>query len=951
MASLRKALRALRIHNHDRNAFVPEGSLDALITPHIVRKLLEECQIDAWNVESIQKIILEGAKKIFAVLVLMREEGEISRFIEFDDFQDQTLDSKLPISREKLKQIIPDNADQFFEEQWCFTAPVFAHHHIHRYFSKETVLPFTSVRPLGKGGFGQVQEVTLPWKHQRYYGDLENNSASVKLAKKELDIETEPDDHPAATWEAHGASEHTVLTILHHLKHPNILELLASYTHRGKHNLVFPIATGGDLHSFLLGVDRPEEFRSDHAIYAALAGLSSGLASLHEFKSSTFNMELMGFHHDLKPKNILVSGARFILSDFGLSKLEKRNSSRTEFKIGRGHYLAPECEDLLDRFRKGTITRASDVWSFGCILLEVLIYMRFGTSEVQAFREERKYTVGSYRTGTFFTPAGLNPAVMSWAEKLSAPTTGDPVMRRAINLVLKTLLLSAPDRLKADQLTTGLRLTTIHSLYLIALKSLQNPPSTRTTYDVSVEVQRYEAWGSTFKFDVALLDEADDTEEDLFHNALVFDHVAKSLRSMEELSSRCVMSESENTPVHFQIRAVNDALFGQLDRRQLQGANRRLEALLMPTAEDIDFKVTETSGMLYIDQALVKVVKQMHSLTAEQSLPSVRNRRIARELLQDWRNFQACHLARYHSGSDESELNVLIEWVVYDVHWADAVGVQLFERIDSLVELLSSPSNAARLRILPCRGYFHAPDRRAFGLVYELPHLSIPSEPGASEILSLRDYIYLTQDVRQRPLLGELFQFACRLAITLSGVHKTGWLHKALTSSNIVFVTSSPKSPKLADYRIIGFNHSRPDNPKEYTEAAWKRSEESRLYQHPTYLNTGSRYCVEYDYYSFGLLLLELGLWKPLPSLVLRSESKDQASAQVKASSDLTRYLLERRVPLLGQKMGKRYRDVVAFCLSVELDIGREGSVDRRPIEVQTAFDRRVIQPLSCCEL
>lgn len=950
MASLRKALRALRIHNHDRNAFVPEGSLDALITPHSVQEVLEGCQIKAWDVASIQNIILEGAKKIFAILVLMKEEGEISRFIEFDDFQDQTLDSKLPISREKLKRIIPDNADQFFEEQWCFTAPVFAHHHIHRYFSKETILPFTSVRTLGKGGFGLVQEVTLPQKHQRYYNDLKNNSASVKLAKKELEIETDPDDHPSAAWEAHGASEHTVLTILHHLKHPNILELLASYTHRGKHNLMFPIATGGDLHSFL-GGDRPEEFRSDHAIYSALAGLSSGLASLHEFKSSTFDMELMGFHHDLKPKNILVSGARFILSDFGLSKLEKRNSSRTEFKIGRGHYLAPECEDLLDRFRKGTITRASDIWSFGCILLEVLIYLRFGTGGVQEFREERKYTVGSFRTGTFFTPAGLNPAVMSWAEKLSAPTTGDPVMRRAINLVLKTLRLSAPDRLKADHLTTGLRLTTIHSSYLVALQSLQNLASIHTTYDVSVEVQRYVAWGSTFKFDVVLVDDVDDTGEDLFHNALVFDHVAGSLRSMEEFSSKCVMSDSENTPVHFQLRAINDDLFSQLNRGQLQGANRRLEALLMPTAEDIDFNVMETSGMLYIDKALVKVVKQMHSLTAEQSLPYVKNRKIVRDLLHDWRSFQACHTARYHPGLDESELHVLIEWVVYDVHWADRVGVQLFKRIDSLVELLSSPSNAERLRILPCRGYFHAPDRRAFGLVYELPHLSVPPELGASEMISLRDYIQLTQDIRERPLLGELFQFAYCLAISLSGVHKAGWLHKALTSSNIVFLTPSLKSPKLADYRIIGFNHSRPDNPKEYTEAAWKRSEESRLYQHPSYLSTGSRFCVEYDYYSFGLLLLELGLWKPLPSLVLRSDSKDKASAQVKASSDLTRYLLERRVPLLGQKMGKRYRDVVAFCLSFDVATERNGSSDRGSLEVQAAFDRRVIQPLSCCEL
>lgn len=149
----------------------------------------------------------------------------------------------------------------------------------------------------------------------------------------------------------------------------------------------------------------------------------------------------------------------------------------------------------------------------------------------------------------------------------------------------------------------------------------------------------------------------------------------------------------------------------------------------------------------------------------------------------------------------------------------------------------------------------------------------------------------------------------------------------------------------------MGFNHSRPDNPKEYTEAAWKRSAESRLYQHPVYLKNDSRFCVAYNYYSLGLVLLELGLWKPLSAMLARPESEEQAFAQVEGSADLNRYLVDRKVPLLGQRMGKRYRDAVSFCLSVELDAEQKPSGEYRQADVQTEFERRVIQPLSRCEL
>ena len=128
---------------------------------------------------------------------------------------------------------------------------------------------------------------------------------------------------------------------------------------------------------------------------------------------------MTGFHHDLRPKNILVSGEKFILADFGLSRFKHATeNSETSFKIGEGDYIAPECEDIMGNFEKFRVHRSSDVWAFGCILMEVLIYMAFGVSGVSDFRQARKFRVTAPTGGTrtfslFHCGSLLNPRTLA----------------------------------------------------------------------------------------------------------------------------------------------------------------------------------------------------------------------------------------------------------------------------------------------------------------------------------------------------------------------------------------------------------------------------------------------------------------------------------------------------------------------------------------------------------
>lgn len=75
-------------------------------------------------------------------------------------------------------------------------------------------------------------------------------------------------------------------------------------------------------------------------------------------------------HRDLKPGNILFDEAgEALVSDFGLAKMIGSDSdlTRTITIMGTPHYMAPEMAR-----KEGGITTASDVWSLGVILYELL---------------------------------------------------------------------------------------------------------------------------------------------------------------------------------------------------------------------------------------------------------------------------------------------------------------------------------------------------------------------------------------------------------------------------------------------------------------------------------------------------------------------------------------------------------------------------------------------------
>ena len=157
--------------------------------------------------------------------------------------------------------------------------------------------------------------------------------------------------------------EQKCLRLLNQIGHPNIIRLLGSYTHQDTHYFLFP-CMDMDIKVLLERQERFGDFKDDTTFFQALRGLCSALMSTHNLhlKQETHgvNFDGIGYHHDIRPANILVSRSTFILADFGLGNFKpSEQPSQTLWTQTMGDYLAPECMNAT--YESQDVTRAIDV--------------------------------------------------------------------------------------------------------------------------------------------------------------------------------------------------------------------------------------------------------------------------------------------------------------------------------------------------------------------------------------------------------------------------------------------------------------------------------------------------------------------------------------------------------------------------------------------------------------
>lgn len=934
MEALKDSIGCLRLANSEFRYFIPEVALFQLLTKNKVEEICKH-MISTSRPEvhdDLITTIVSGGRKVFAILILCDHPEAIIDFINVvDQFQPSSLDYKLPFDINTLQRVLTNiRAKKFHEVQWELSTPRLSSTGIPRCLEPEIILPFSKNRRFDEGGFGVMYNVEINKEHHMleipYSNPAGSPSEVLCLVRKELlphakDYEVELRN----------------LSLLKLIKHSNIISLLACYTYRDTHNFLFPRATGGDLGE-LLSKDPPEAFKCNEEYFTALSGLASALHRVHHLAVDTLNIKLIGCHHDLKPKNILIEGSRFLLADFGLSrfKLESDGSS-TPYRERNGYEIAPECQDLDDDDEIHDINRSSDIWSFGCILAYVLVYMKEGPDGIKSFKEARRFK--RKRTTYYYFHCGneSNEGMHEYLHRLEPSCSPSEMM--ILKLIRKILVLPPGDRPDSSYVMAALDFAALHALSQPILARYQFLRDAiiigQTRSEILIEEQRFLSW----QWALGLVDNEQVPVSDFEPNSNCedFESALSTLSMLRQVLDHFDVSQGNTRRrLVFPVRQLNASLLGILTPMAQLGARNFLDTELLSTEspEFLDHLAQYSSTSE--TQGLADTKKKTLSVQRE-------DKTVRKALEMDYSpTFKSKWLGR-HSFSLDAHINsrsecVLVEWKEYE----DPVQRQsILPRIREIAALLTSISPDPGFRILQCRGYCHDQDpyRHAFGLVYSFP----PGISGPQARVQTLKSMLGRQSRTALPDLSSRFTLAYRISSTVLAFHQASWLHKSLAASNIAFfrLSGSRPVPILNDPHIIGFVHSRPDKANIFTEGPGN-NQDDKDYSHPDYIDNDKRFEPWFDYYSLGLILFEIGMWRPL----------DQLTSPAGSPREMLRMLVTNQMSKLQLRAGRVYSECVHNCLDGSLEGSHlSGNVvepaERRSAAIHVKFGQSVVSKLA----
>lgn len=360
-------------------------------------------------------------------------------------------------------------------------------------------------------------------------------------------------------------------------------------------------------------------------------------------------------------------------------------------------------------------------------------------------------------------------------------------------------------------------------------------------------------------------------------------------------------------------------LFGTLQTSPI-GLQPTIESLPLPTVT----KLRPTAAVKYIGQL--------------QRQPKIgKSKDLFVSMMVDIESDFGDHSLGRFKGEDGNESFVLVEWKCYDNKWTSKSGKELYIRVGELAQLLHHPGKhgLASLRVLDCLGWFHDTQECRFGFVFVI----IESPVSLFSLIPQKP-----QKGVLAPPLGLKFQLASMLAKCLHDIHAIGWLHKNISAHNIIFSPSlGAMTSNVAPY-LTGFNHSRTDEEKAFTEGP-SNSNRHVEYQHPEYRASGnrtmSRFNRIHDYYSLGLVLLEIALWTPFNRIASRKSTLSPA--------ELRQYIVQNYIPMLGGMVGNGYRDAVTACLTGDFGDRSGEESDEARKDVLVMFQLKVVDPLAAC--
>ena len=380
--------------------------------------------------------------KICLILTGMQKQGLVEHFIDHD-----CVDDDLPLEKDKLAELLKphhvDYAPTFAWEQHRAVPRAWEEGQHLKIDDEEEPLPLIWEVEYGQGAYGRVNRV-----RDAFSGDL--------YAQKQQITES---DEVAAAARTHLEQETQKLKAL---KHRHIVQVVKTYQRGKAYGMLIRPAATSDLEK-LMGRFYKDKFYHEKGckdskwlrplFLSAFGCLSQGLAYIHDCKIR---------HKDVKPQNILYEkamrtnggAARFLWADFGLAyDFSKTGNSKTwSTKVYSPRYAAPEFvamntrtgnkdprssvlgmsldkiiengEEMITAQSPPEMTegeleshgRAADIFSLGCVFLELLGHLVKETLPLEKHNPEDGKLMFSYNIARLVNWARQLEKLDKWRE-------------------------------------------------------------------------------------------------------------------------------------------------------------------------------------------------------------------------------------------------------------------------------------------------------------------------------------------------------------------------------------------------------------------------------------------------------------------------------------------------------------------------------------------------------
>jgi hypothetical protein len=431
--------------NELESAMTPQNVNQALLIAGVKGELSQ-------FIDSICRRGSESRQRIFALLCMLSLPGEITKFTSSNIFDydlpftflydkhsgvyrvatSGSTESRKNVDFFSSKPWNPIHCESFRNLQSHVLAPVFklswttGEQVSHYLLADQIVLPFIyiedtfeggdlSVTTRRKGGTSIVRKVNIHPAHYNACPIPEDeearttgrpNSKSSKrdpdFAVKELDV-----DHGAKSRNGDNKDrEALALKRFHDTHDPHLIRLLLTYSYKGRFHMVFPWADG-NLKALWEKTDRrlhhePQKADLLRWISTQILGLARALSRVHYFEIDNENFQGLssedrkrshGRHGDLKPENILwfKDEGSFMgtlkIADFGFADFHSEHSKSNVCKSDVGGITATYRAPEYDVSKK--VSPQYDIWSFGCVLLEFVVWYLRGWEGVDGFSMRR----------------------------------------------------------------------------------------------------------------------------------------------------------------------------------------------------------------------------------------------------------------------------------------------------------------------------------------------------------------------------------------------------------------------------------------------------------------------------------------------------------------------------------------------------------------------------------